>query len=107
MRGNINWYVSASTPGVLTNIYRDRDSDTLVLFVNNRDDVVKGVEIAFQSEALSLNDKNEYEMEEITGSAKYKISGEKVRLLQLTVNGNSVSVWRIKYGNNSKKIRSS
>ena len=94
--GNINWYVSASTPGVFTNIYRDKDNSSLILFVNNRDEVTKGVEIVLQSEVLLLSDKNEYELEEITGNNKYKISGEKLKHLQLVVNGNNVSIWRIK-----------
>ncbi len=92
--GGINWHVKASTPGVLTSIYRDRENGSLILYVNNRDEVTKGVEIALQSEALGLDAAKSAKWEEITSSGEYEVSGEDIKRLQLTISGNTVRIIR-------------
>lgn len=46
--------------------------------------------------AWFLSEKNHCELEEITGSAKRKISVDKKKILHLKIEGNDVSIWRLK-----------
>lgn len=91
--GDLSWYVRTSTPGVLTNVYKDGEGGPFILYVNNRDEAAKEVAVALQSEALGIKDKEIFKGEEVTGKTKCKVQGD---TLSLNVKGNSVSIWRLK-----------
>ena len=94
--GSINWYVSTSTPGVLTYLYKDREDNSLILYAVNREGTGKEIEVSLQVEALGLGGKEKYEWEEVTGGAKHEIPGERPGHLSLHVEGNSVGIWRLR-----------
>jgi len=94
--GSINWYAASRTPRILTNVWRESAKNCLVIYVNNRDDITKGADIELQAEALGLNEKDIYELVEITGQDRRKVHGKDLHNVRLTVDGNTVSIWRIR-----------
>jgi hypothetical protein len=93
--GKVNWYAACATPGMLTSIHRESRRDSFILYVNNRDDAAKGVDIELQIEALGLDQNAEYELSEITGEERRKATGTELSNVRLTVGGNTVAIWRI------------
>ncbi len=92
----INWYVTTSTPGVLTYLHRDRENHSLIIYVVNREETPKLTEVFLQKEAIGLEKERRYILEEITGKSKQEIPGEKLVSLSFYLEGNSVAIWRIK-----------